>query len=60
MDCNSIPELGDNGCKKCRYNNKTKKYECLQCNNYEDHYIYAYINNTFQCLSNTESTNRCI
>ena len=52
--CGSIPELGDYGCEKCKYNNKTKQYECLRCNNYEDHYFYAYINNTFQCFYNTD------
>ena len=29
--CSDIPELGDYGCQSCLYNEKTKKYECLEC-----------------------------
>ena len=53
INCGSIPDLG-NGCRKCRYDNIAKKYECLQCsNNY-----YVYVNNTFQCFDNRDKNQK--
>ena len=48
IDCGSINDTGGIGCEKCLYNEKKSKFECLSCSN--DY--YAYITNTFQCLSN--------
>ena len=55
--CGDIDYIGGYGCERCTINSSTKKYECLQCRQlYYDskyHYDYAYINNKYQCLSNT-------
>lgn len=48
--CSNIPQLGDWGCKRCKYNNITNNYECLECWDKN----YAYIINTYQCLKNYE------
>ena len=55
--CNSIDETMD-GCESCIYNQLNKKYECKTCLEvYSDYGYYfrnyAYINNTFKCLPNT-------
>ena len=50
MNCENLPDLG---CYNCFYNEKTKKYGCLSCSNGN----YAYINNTYECLSNSENDN---
>ena len=53
--CGDMEDTGD-GCETCRYNFLSKKYECQTCYTYYSsdytHYDYAYIKNTFQCLSN--------
>jgi hypothetical protein len=53
--CSTIDEIGGNGCSECRYNTTTSNYQCLKCNEYP-HEQYAYVINTFQCLSSTDST----
>ena len=57
--CRNINYLG-NGCQIWKYNEIKDKYECLQCryyNIYQNEYYsyYAYINNKYQCLSNTDN-----
>ena len=47
--CSEISEIGQ-GCNKCIYNPDSKKYECKECS-----YYYCYVNNTFQCFSNTDN-----
>ena len=64
IDCKYINEIGGKGCSRCGNNNLTGKYECYEC--YKDYdrinrtYIenYAYINNTFQCLDNTDPNHK--
>ena len=52
-DCEYIQQLGgENGCERCLYNEKSKDYECLECRNEN----YTYINNTYQCLRNIDSS----
>ena len=59
-DCSYEQDTGGLGCNRCRYNKSTNKYECLECKkeesgiNYGMIDNYAYINNTFQCLSNQD------
>lgn len=48
-ECRKFSEIGGWGCGSCSYNEKNDKYECLSCRTTD----YVYINNTFQCLSNT-------
>ena len=51
-------DTGGNGCETCIYNKNNKKYDCLKCHNLYNNYSYinyAYINNTHQCLDNTNS-----
>ena len=59
--CGDIEYLGGSGCKRCTINSLTNKYECLECRSeYYDskwQYNYAYINNKYQCLSNTDNNN---
>ena len=54
--CKNIKETGD-GCGTCQYNPLSEKYECLTCWTYHSigytHHDYAYVKNTYQCLSNT-------
>ena len=54
--CRSISETGE-GCGNCLYNTSSEKYECKTCDYSYNlgyyHYDYAYVKNTFQCLSNT-------
>ena len=54
--CRSISETGE-GCGNCLYNTSSEKYECKTCDYTYNlgyyHYDYAYVKNTFQCLSNT-------
>ena len=57
--CPNIPEIGGDSCENCRYNKEREKYECIYCRkdkNYNN--IFAYILNTFQCLSNTDPTQK--
>ena len=68
IECSNISEIGGPLCEKCGYNSKTKKYECYQCKKYYSNIfvydLYAYINNTFQCLnsifSNDSSLYGCL
>ncbi len=55
IDCQSRQETGT-GCRSCRYNSSNDKFECLSCasSEYYDN-TYAYIRNTYQCLSNRNS-----
>ena len=46
-------DAGGIGCDYCKYNLNNSRFECLNC---LDKYNYAFINNTFQCLRNTEIT----
>ena len=64
IDCKYINEIGGKGCSRCGNNNITGKYECYECYKEYDRinrtYIenYAYINNTFQCLNNTDPNHK--
>jgi hypothetical protein len=52
--CKDIIDTGI-GCKTCSYNTSNKKYECNSCltsYTYGQQTTYAYVENTFQCLSN--------
>ena len=59
--CADIDEIGS-GCSTCRYNILNEKYECITCkSDYYYYYSYGYsvsdytfVQNTFQCLSNTD------
>ena len=61
-DCNEIPDNGP-GCASCIYNLEKEKYECKRCwldndpDSYKGLHNYAYIQNTHQCLINTDSNN---
>ena len=50
--CSNIQDIGGSGCDRCRYNYNTARYECIGCINKE----YAFIQNTYKCLSNSVST----
>jgi uncharacterized protein YneF (UPF0154 family) len=58
ISCQEIEEIGGSGCLNCRYLNE--QFECINCYHYRDWrydyevYDYAYVNNTFKCLSNTD------
>ena len=52
LNCVNITEIGS-GCGFYQYNPFNKKYECEYCSNISK---YAYVNNTFQCLLNTDKT----
>ena len=52
--CNDIDEIGGSGCSTCRYNESKDKYECLSCDNSYYYHNYAFVQNTFQCLSNQD------
>ena len=69
--CSNEEDTCGEGCKFCRYNNLTKKFECLQCRkefdympeyyykDYNEYYFssdYAYIHNLFKCISNRNSS----
>ena len=65
LSCSSISEIGGKGCETCGYNNLTKRHECYSCRkeNYDFEIkqyldIYAYVNNTFQCLDSTNQTQK--
>ena len=55
--------LCSEGCQRCGFNKEANQFQCYECRKMEDPYsgeledIYAYINNTFQCLSNTLDNN---
>ena len=49
-ECYYNPGTGE-GCARCIFDDKEKKYKCLDCYHYEKE-IYGYINNTFECFYN--------
>lgn len=54
--------MGGSGCQRCRFNDIKNKYEYLECYYYYSNgkyiYNYTYIKNKFQCLSNTDYSNK--
>ena len=68
LSCQGLNDTGE-GCANCDFNPLKEKYECISCyyeynSNYNGydmyHYNYAYIKNTYQCLSNTKSEKKRI
>ena len=53
VNCNDYSITRLNGCSSCNYNTTSKSYECKYCTYYDN---YAYIINTYECLSNTDSS----
>ena len=60
IECSTISEIGGKSCETCGYNKEKGKYECYKCYREYDRIdrkyvdIYAFINNTFQCLNNND------
>ena len=61
LNCQGLNDTGI-GCKNCYFNPLREKYECINCHYYYHvyydgyeryQYNYAYVKNTYQCLSNT-------
>ena len=53
MSCPTIPQLGE-GCEICSYDKLQDKFNCYICVNRN----YAYVINSYQCISNLDSSNK--
>jgi hypothetical protein len=49
--CKSCTEIGGQACDSCGYNELSNIFECYKCKGYDS---YAYINNKYQCLINSD------
>ena len=52
--CRYINDTGE-GCSTCIYNTSSKRYQCQSCVFSWYEHLYAYVVNTYQCFSNTDS-----